>query len=61
MEELIEEAIKEFVENNKQINMAAPSIHKDLAEHINLYIIRSNDNNPSDIAEQLYRKTRWRP
>ena len=60
MKELIEKAVKEFAEKNEQINMAAPSIHKDLAEHINLYIIRSNDNNPSDIAEQLYRKTRWR-
>jgi len=59
MKELIEKAIKEFAEKNKQINMAAPSTHKAIAEYIDLYIIRSNDNNPSDIADQLYRKTRW--
>ena len=41
MRELIEEAIKEFVENNKQINMEAIAAQKAIAEYIDMYIINN--------------------
>ena len=41
MRELIEEAIKEFVEKNKQVNMEALAAQKAIAEYIDMYIINN--------------------